>query len=80
MAVVRERYRIIQTTNRFFTIERLIAGTWHVLPPLRGSYFLPMPTMLRRGLRIGYTDKKHTACISDKQHIFDYLETNCRRQ
>ena len=34
-----ERYRILRTTNLLFTIERLIDGTWHVLPLLRGGYF-----------------------------------------
>ena len=34
-----ERYRILRTTNRFFTIELLLDGAWHVLPPLQSGYF-----------------------------------------
>ena len=34
-----ERYRIIQTTNRLFTIEQFIAGSWHILPQLCSGFF-----------------------------------------
>jgi hypothetical protein len=65
-----ERYRIIQTTNRLFTIEQFIAGSWHVLPPLRGGYFFASDDEAMAWLTEQWRNQEWSVCQPKRQTAF----------